>query len=32
MRIDDPHARRPFLWDAGCPAPQATYPDGGSGL
>jgi hypothetical protein len=21
-------ARRPFLWDAGCPAPPATYPDG----
>jgi len=20
--------RRPFLWDAGCPAPLATYPDG----
>ena len=23
-----PHARRPFLCDAGCPAPEATYPDG----
>jgi len=22
------HAWRPFLWDAGCPASQATYPDG----
>src|SRR5271165_3898253 len=23
-----PPARRPFVWDAGYPAPQATYPDG----
>ncbi len=23
-----PHTRRPFLWDAGYPAPPATYPDG----
>ena len=23
-----PRARRPFLCDAGCPAPEATYPDG----
>jgi hypothetical protein len=24
-------ARRPFLWDAGCPAPRATNPDGWPG-
>jgi hypothetical protein len=23
------HTRRPFILDAGCPAPPATYPDGG---
>ena len=28
MRTACPHARRPFLLDAGCPAPPATYPDG----
>jgi hypothetical protein len=32
MQIDDPHARRPFLLDAGCPTSPATYPDGESGL
>ena len=26
-----PGAGRPFLWDARCPAPRATYPDGGIG-
>ena len=25
---ETPHTRRPFLWDAGYPAPPATYPDG----
>src|ERR1700728_5338894 len=28
MACELAHARRPFLWDAGYPAPQATYPDG----
>jgi len=28
MRTACPQARRPFLLDAGCPAPPATYPDG----
>ena len=30
-RLPKQPAWRPFLWDAGCPAPQATYPDGWRG-
>src|SRR3954465_15815912 len=28
MAAGEPPPGRPFIWDAGCPAPPATHPDG----